>query len=151
MNALSSKALFLDDSGQTLLETALSLWVTISVVFWLFEFCMFTYTCIVLNSAAQQGVRYAIVHGTGSSVCSGPDSTCTDQSPYANVKAVVASAASASLHSTTAMTVTVNYVNGTAAAGNPVTVQLAYTYVPYIKLTGIARSVTLSSRGNILF
>jgi Flp pilus assembly protein TadG len=151
VKGISGKTLLFDDAGQTLVESALSLWVTISVVFWLFEFCMFTYTCNVLNSAAQQGVRYAIVHGTDSSVCSGPDSACTDQSPYANVKAVVASAASASLHNTTGMTVTINYVNGTASPGNPVTIQLAYTYVPYIKLPGIANSVTLSSRGNILF
>jgi Flp pilus assembly protein TadG len=151
MSTLATKARLLDDSGQTLLETALSLWVTISVVFWLFEFCMFTYTCNVLNSAAQQGVRYAVLHGTDSTVCSGPDSTCADQSPYANVKAIVTSAALASLHNTTGMTVTVNYVNGTAAPGNPVTVQLTYTYVPYVQLAGIAKSVTLSSRGNILF
>lgn len=151
MRALSGRSLLFDDRGQTLVETALSLWVAISVVFWLFEFCMFTYTCNVLSSAAQQGVRYAIVHGTDSTACSGPDSTCTDRSPYANVKAIVASAASASLHNLTAMTVTVTYVNGTAAPGNPVTVQLAYTYVPYIQLPGIAKSVTLSSRGNILF
>jgi Flp pilus assembly protein TadG len=148
----SGKRQFLcEDAGQTLLETALSLWVTISVVFWLFEFCMFAYTCNVLNSAAQQGVRYAIVHGTDSTSCSGPDSACTDSSPYAKVKAVVTSAASASLHDTSGMTVTVSYLNGTAAPGNPVTVQLAYTYVPYIKLPGIANTVTLSSRGYILF
>jgi Flp pilus assembly protein TadG len=151
MKSFSFAALFRDEAGQTVLETALSLWVTISVVFWLFEFCMLTYTCNVLNYAAQQGVRYAIVHGADSTVCSGPDSTCTDRSPYANVKAVVTAAATASLHTTTAMTVTVNYANGTAAAGNPVTVTLVYTYVPYIKLAGIAKTVTLFSRGNILF
>ena len=146
-----SEPLLRGEAGQTLLETALSLWVTISVVFWLFELCMFAYTCNVLSSAAQQGVRYAIVHGTDSAACSGPDATCTDRSPYANVKAVVTAAASASLHVTTAMTVTVSYANGTAAPGNPVAVKLVYTYVPYINLPGIANAVTLSSRGNILF
>ncbi len=151
MKALPIATLLRDEIAQSLLETALSLWVTIAVVFWLFEFCMFTYTCNVLNSAAQQGVRYAIVHGTDSSVCSGPDSACTDNSPYANVKAVVAAAAAASLHNTSAMTVTVSYANGTAAPGNPVAVTLVYTYIPFVKLGGFANAVTLSSRGNIIF
>jgi hypothetical protein len=41
-----------------------SLMVAFSLYFWLFELCMFTYTCSVLNEAAHEGVRYAIMHGT---------------------------------------------------------------------------------------
>jgi hypothetical protein len=41
-----------------------SLTVAFSLVFWLFELCMFTYTCSVLNDAAQEGVRYAIMEQT---------------------------------------------------------------------------------------
>jgi Flp pilus assembly protein TadG len=141
----------LQEEGQAILETALSLSVTISVVFWLFELCMFTYTCAVLNSAAQQGVRYAIVHGTDSSACSGPDSSCSDNSPYANVRAVVTTAAAASLHTISAMTVTVSYPNGSAAPGNPVTVALVYTYIPYINLPGVGNTVAFSSKGEILY
>ncbi len=86
--------------GQATLEMLVSLMVALSLVFWLFELCMFTYTCSVLNEAAQEGVRYAIVHGIDSTVCSGPDTACTDQTPYSNVQAVVTAAASASLHNT---------------------------------------------------
>ena len=43
--------------------------------------------------------------------------------PLSNVQAVVTSAASASLHNLSAMTVTVAYSNSTAAVGNPVTVE----------------------------
>jgi hypothetical protein len=133
-----------------MLETAISLSVAVTVVFWLFELSMFTYTCSVLNVSAQQGVRYAIVHGTGSSICSGPDSTCTDGT-YSNVKAAVKAAATASLHDLSAMTVTVTYGNGTAAPGNPVTVRVAYTYIPYINLAGLGNTVTFTSQGQILF
>jgi Flp pilus assembly protein TadG len=137
--------------GQATLEMLVSFMVVISLVFWLFELCMFTYTCSVLNDAAQEGVRYAIVHGIDSTICSGPDTACTDQSPYSNVQAVVISAASASLHNMSAMTVTVSYANSTAAIGNPVAVKVAYTYVPYLNLPGLLNALTFSSQGEILY
>ena len=136
--------------GQATLEMVVILLV-MSLVFWLFELSMFTYTCSVLNSATREGVRYATLHGADSSVCSGPDTSCTDQSPYSNVQAVVTSAASVSLHNLSAMTVTVAYSNNTAAVGNPVTVKVAYTYVPYVNLPGLQNSVTFISQGEILY
>ena len=139
------------EDGQAALEMVVSLMVAFSLVFWLFELCMFTYTCAVLNDATQEGVRYAIMHGTDSSNCSGPDAQCTNQTPYSNVQAVVTSAASASLHNMSAMTVTVSYANNTAAIGNPVAVKVAYTYVPYVTLPGLVNAVTFASQGDILF
>ena len=139
------------EDGQATLEMVVSLTVAFSLVFWLFELCMFTYTCCVLNDAAQEGVRYAIMHGTDSSNCSGPDTQCTNQTPYSNVQAAVTTAASASLHNLTAMTVTVSYANNTAAVGNPVAVKVAYNYVPYLNLPGLQNVVTLTSQGQILY
>lgn len=139
------------EGGQASLEIVVSLMVILSLVFGLFEICMLTYTCSVLNNAAAEGVRYAIVHGTSSSICSGPDSSCTDQSPYANVEAVVSSSASVSLHNLTAMTVTVTYPNSTAAVGNPVRVAVVYTYIPYFNLPGLQDTVSFSSQGQILY
>ena len=52
---LSSQAAARED-GQATLEMVVSLTVAFSLVFWLFELCMFTYTCSVLNDAAQEGV-----------------------------------------------------------------------------------------------
>jgi hypothetical protein len=49
------------------------------------------------------------------------------------------------------MTVTVAYSNDTAAVGNPVTVKVAYTYVPYVSLLGLQNSVTFLSQGQIVF
>jgi hypothetical protein len=137
--------------GQATLEILVSLMVALSLVFWLFELCMFTYTCSVLNEATQEGVRYAIVHGIDSTLCSGPDTACTDQTPYSNVQAVVTAAASASLHNMSAMTITVSYANSTAAIGNPVSVKVAYTYVPYLNLPGLMNSLTFTSQGQILY
>jgi Flp pilus assembly protein TadG len=139
------------ERGQATLEIVVSLMVIMSLVFGLFEICMLAYTCSVLNDAAEEGVRYAIVHGTSSSNCSGPDSGCPDPSPYSNVQAVVTNAASASLHDLTAMSVTVSYSAGTAAVGNPVRVVVVYTYIPYINLPGLHDTVSFSSQGQILY
>ena len=49
------------------------------------------------------------------------------------------------------MTVTVAYSNSTAAVGNPVTVKVAYTYVPYLTLPGMHNSVTFISQGQIVY
>ena len=139
------------EDGQATLEMLVSLMVAFSLVFWLFELCMFTYTCNVLNDAAQEGVRYAIMHGTDSSNCSGPYTQCTNQTPYSNVQAAVTNAASASLHNLSAMTITVSYANSTAAVGNPVAVKVAYTYVPYLNLPGLANALSFTSQGEILY
>jgi Flp pilus assembly protein TadG len=137
--------------GQATVEMVVSLTAVFALVFWLFELCSLTYTCSVLNDAAQEGVRYATMHGIDSSLCSGPDSTCSNQSPYSNVQAIVTSVASASLHNVSAMTVTVTYANSTAAAGNPVSVRVAYTYVPFLTFPGLANTLTFTSQGQILY
>ena len=150
LSASSGRSRAFED-GQATLEMVISLTVAFSLVFWLFELCMFTYTCSVLNDAAQEGVRYAIMHGKDSSNCSGPDIQCANQTPYSNVQAVVTTAASASLHNMSAMRVTVSYANSTAAVGNPVAVTVAYTYLPYLSFPGLQNAVTLTSQGRILY
>lgn len=139
------------EGGQATIEILVSLTVVFSLVFWLFELCMLVYTCSVLNSAAQQGVRYAIMHGIDSSICSGPDTSCTNQTPYSNVQAVVTNEASASLHNMSAMTVTVSYPDSTAAIGSPVAVKVTYTYVPYLNFPQLANALTFTSQGKILY
>jgi Flp pilus assembly protein TadG len=139
------------EQGQATLEMVVSLTAVFALVFWLFELCSLVYTCCVLNDAVQEGVRYASIHGTDSLLCSGPDSACTNQSPYSNVQAVVTSVASASLHNISAMTVTVTYANGTAAAGNPVAVTVAYTYIPFLNFPGLSNTLTFGSQGQILY
>ncbi len=137
--------------GQATLELLVTFIVAFSLVFGLFELCMFTYTCSILNDAVEEGVRYAIMHGTDSSQCSGPDAGCVDQSPYANVQSVVTTAASASLHNLSGMTVTVTYANATAAIGNPVSVVVAYNYVPILNFSSLQYALRLTSQAQILF
>lgn len=132
-------------------ETAISLVVTITLAFWLFELSMMSYTCIVLNDAAQEGVRYATLHGTDSTACSGPDPACPDHSPYANVQGTVRSFTAFSLHNMTTMTVKVNYPDATARPGSRVTVNIEYTYVPYINFPGLRTFLTFNSLGRVTY
>lgn len=138
------------EEGTALLETMISLLTVVTLAFGLFELCLLTYTAVVLNYAARQGVRYAVLHGTDSSNCSGPDSGCTDKS-YANVKLAVTSAASAALNDVSAMTVNVSYGNNTAKPGNPVTVSLSYNYVPMLGIFTVSNAMTFTSEGKVLF
>jgi Flp pilus assembly protein TadG len=141
---------FNSEEGSLVVETALSLLLIIPMVFWLFEMCMLTYTYSVLGDAARQGVRYAIVHGSDSSNCSGPSSGCADASG-ANVISVVETSAAYSFHDLSKMTVQATYPDLASSPGSRVTVIINYTYVPYIKLPGIADSVQLSAQGRIIY
>lgn len=134
-----------------MIETAVALLSAIMVCFWLFEMSMLVYTLSVLNEAAQEGVRYALVHGSDSSLCSGPSTGCTD-SGGANVSAVVKSAAALSLHNVSAMAVSVSWPEATGAKpGSLVRVGVTYTYVPYVKLPGIGQAMTLRAQGRIVY
>ena len=141
---------FRAEEGSLVVETALSLLLVIPMVFWMFEMCMLTYTYSVLGDAARQGVRYAIVHGTDSGNCSGPSSGCADTAA-ANVKSVVTAAAAYSFHDLSKMTVRVNYPDLASNPPSRVNVTINYTYVPYIKLPGIANSVQLTAQGRIIY
>ncbi len=95
-----------------------------------------------LADSAKEGIRYAIVHGTGNTNCSGPGVpsgsppiTCPD-TPGANVKAAVTNFAILSLHNVTASSVTVDYNPNSAnvaACNKPgclVRVTVHYSYQP---------------------
>lgn len=139
-----------EEDGSLMVETALALLVALPLVFWLFEICMLTYTCSVLGDAARQGVRYAIVHGTDNSNCSGPSSGCADLSG-ANVISVVNNSAAYSFHDLSNMTVQVGYPDGISSPPARVNVTISYMYVPYIQLPGIQNSIQMTAQGRIIY
>src|SRR5437870_12640767 len=103
--------------GQALIESLLMLVVIITVVLWVFELGWLMYTYSVLADAANEGVRYAIVH-------SGGDATGT--------QTTVKTFAGTSLHNVSAMSIAVTFPDGSAAPPNRVRVTVTYTYVPYL-------------------
>lgn len=90
--------------------------VIFTIVFWVFELGWLMYTYTVMADAANEGVRYAIVHSG--------DNTSAIQSD-------VTAFAQTSLHDVSGIAVSVSYPNGTAPP-NTVTVTVTYTFVPWL-------------------
>jgi Flp pilus assembly protein TadG len=130
--------------GAIQVEFALSVTLTIFLMFWLFEMVMLVYTYTVISDAAKEGVRYAIVHGSNS----GNPSTPGDPSA---VTARVLDYARFSLHDISGITVTPNYADGDNEPQNLVTVTVSYPYVPYIKLPLVSPTITASAEGRIVY
>lgn len=139
-----------DLRGSLALETGLALMLAVPVIFVVFEICMFTYTLSVLGDAARTGVRYAIVHGTDSSNCSGPSSGCAD-SGAANVQSAVQQDAANTLHDMSAMTVNVSYPDNSSSPPSRVIIAIHYTYVPYLNLPGLAQAMSATAEGRIVY
>jgi len=140
-----------EENGSTLLEFSISVWTLLLVTFLIFEFCMTIYTYSVLCDAAREGVRYAIAHGTDSSLCSGPSTGCSDSSG-SNVITVVNGYAGVSFHNISAMTVTPSWPDGTSTPSSRVVVTISYAYVPYLSLPGFnPPTMRVTAEGRIVF
>jgi Flp pilus assembly protein TadG len=121
--------------GQTLLETALMIVIIFTVMIWVFEIGQLMYTYTVLGDAANEGVRYAIVHSGGD---------------VAGTTARVKSFAVTSRHDITAISVTVTAPNGNYNPPNLVRVTVSYTYVPYLKVFTTPPTLTAYAEGRMV-
>lgn len=110
--------------------------VIFTVVFWIFELGWMMYTYAVMADAANEGVRYAIVH-------SGGDATGT--------QARVITFAQTSLHDVRAMSPPlVTFPDGSAAPPNRVRVTVTYTYVPWLKQFINTPTMTTYAEGRMI-
>jgi hypothetical protein len=140
-----------EEQGSILLEFSLSIWTLFLVTFLIFEFCMTVYTYSVLGNAAREGVRYAIVHGSDSSVCSGPGPGCSDSSG-SNVTNVVTGYAVLSFHDLSGMTVTPSWPDGASTPSSRVLVTISYPYVSYLTVPGFSPpAMHVTAEGRIVF
>jgi Flp pilus assembly protein TadG len=148
------------EKGQAQVEFALTLVFVMVLILSAIELTVMIYTYSVLADAAKEGVRYAIVHGTGvgASYCSGPGGaspgggsvTCTD-SAAANVTTTVSKYTSLSFHDSSAMTVTPSYPDASSAAPNRVRVTVKYHYRPIFGLGWPTMDVYAAAEGRIAF
>ena len=106
-----------EEDGQSLLETALMIPVIFTVVFWVFELSWLMFTFVVLANAANEGVRYSIVHSGGDP---------------AGVQTIVEAFAATALHDISAMSTSVTFPDGNATPPGRVRVTVTYTFVPYL-------------------
>lgn len=123
-----------DDKGISLVESALTFGLVITVVFFSWEFCMLVYTYTVLADAANEGVRYAMVHSS-------------DSSGTVNV---VKTYAAYSLHDVSGMDVSVTYPDGNSSPPARVAVKVTYNYVPYLE-SSVKPKLTTFAEGRLLY
>jgi hypothetical protein len=79
--------------------------------------CWVVYTYTVLADAANEGVRYAIVHSGGDA-----SGTTSRVQTFAGI----------SMHNVSAMTVSVTFPDGDATPPNRVRVSVHYSFIPYL-------------------
>lgn len=136
------------ERGQAQVEFILSIGFIVLLVFGIFELIMLIYTYNVLADSAKEGVRYAIVHGSGNLNGSGPG--CSDSSG-ANVKAAVKNYATYSFHDITGITVTPTYPDSSCAAPSRVRVVVSYPYKPLLNLGWPTVTVNAAAEGRIAY
>lgn len=145
-----TRYLIFDDGGSAAVETAVSLLLAFPVIIICFELCLFAYAQTVLSDAARVGVRYAIVHGTNSTNCSGPSGGCAD-STGANIISTTKSYASGSFAALSGATVSVSYPDGSSAPPSRVIVTLRYSYLPTFASTRISSAMSAVAEGRIVY
>ena len=137
-------------AGQAAVEFA---FVIVFLVVFLLSFIEITalvYTYSVLADSAKEGVRYGVVHGTLSSNCNGPSAGC--DGGFTGVKGAVSTYARGSLNdTTTGLTVTPSYPDGTSTPSSRVRVVVSYIYQPLFGLGWGQFTVNAASEGRIAF
>jgi Flp pilus assembly protein TadG len=145
------KSFWKKDTGSALIETAVAYIMMMTCVLGIIEFSMMTYTYAVYADAARHGVRYATIHGSDSSNCSGPTTGCGDPTG-AKVISAIKTYAQPFVAPISGSTITVSYPD--AAGCTPpsrVIVNIAYTYVPLFRYPSSTIKFQVSSQGRILY
>jgi hypothetical protein len=138
-------------AGQAQVEFILSLMTFLFLIFCCFELLMAMYTISVMDDAAKEGVRVAILKGPSGagSTCSSSGTTCTGD-PF-GITSTVTGFAQLSLHDISALTVNVAYPDGNNQVTSRVQVTVTYQYVPYINLSFFHPTITTTSEGRIVY
>src|SRR6476660_4014695 len=121
--------------GQSLVETAIMMVVILTTVFSVFELGWLMYTYSSLADAANEGVRYAIVHSGGD-----PSGT----------QAKVKTFAGTSMHDVRALATSVTFPDGSAAPPNRVRVAVTYSYIPYLPKFSMAPTMHTVAEGRMV-
>jgi TadE-like protein len=150
--------------GQAQVEFALIVVFLMVLVLGSIELITLMHAYNVLADAAKEGLRYAVVHGTGNSTPSGPNCPCADidgpaappgtNPGYGSGYGVVKTYAQYALHDMTGLTVTVNYPDTANApankAPNRIQVVVEYPYHPFFNLGWPTVTVNAAAEGRIM-
>jgi hypothetical protein len=146
--------------GQSLVEFALTILFIFLLFVGMLEMIFLLYAYNTLANAAKEGVRYAIVHGTGNTQCSGPGLPlgspaiiCPDL-PGVNVQTVVTNFARLSMQSGATVVVDYNPNNANVALCNipgcMVQVRVSQTYHPFFGLGWPSVTLYAAADGRIM-
>jgi Flp pilus assembly protein TadG len=108
------------DEGSATVEFAITAAVVFALIFAAIEIGGAVYTYVVLSDAVNEGLRYAVVHSSDGA------------SLVANTTNIVTTAATATLHDMSGMSVSVTSPDNSFTPPNRVSVSLTYAYVPYL-------------------
>ena len=150
--------------GQALVEFALITMMLFLLILGMLELIGMMHTYNTIADAAKEGVRYAITHGTGNSIPSGPTCPCTDitgppapfgTTPgYGSGYGVVSTFAKYSMHDITGLQVNVNYPDTANAPANQppnrVQVVVSYPFRPFFNLGWPTITVNAAAEGRIM-
>ena len=150
--------------GQAQVEFSLVIVLLIVTLVSILELILLMHTYNTVADAAKEGLRYAIVHGSGNSTPCKPGSTTDIDGPaappgtvpgYGSTYGVVKTYAQYSLHNMAGMTVTVKYLDNVplANANNPpnrVQVIVAYPLHPIFGLGWPTVTVNAAAEGRIM-
>lgn len=159
------------DAGQAMVEFALVVVFVFLVFVSTIQMIMLMHAYNTLADAAKEGVRYAVVHGTENTQCSGPGNqiatpkiNCPDV-PGANVASTATHFAALSLQNIQTTDVQVSYnpqdQNGTcangacasvgcSAPGCMVRVTVSHTYTPLFGLSWPNFTLNAAAEGRII-
>ena len=137
--------------GQAALEFTLTAGLAVFLIFCAIDQMMLLYTYVLISHAAKEGVRYAVVHGSGNStLCAYPCSGTVSTNAQA-VQNVVQNAAKLSFHDTSNLTVNVNYLDaGSVKPPGLVQVTVSYPYRSFFALPWTDPTIKASAEGRIL-
>lgn len=145
--------------GQAIVEFMLVVVFLMVLFISILQMILYMYAYTTLANAAKEGVRYAIVHGTGNTNCSGPGTTgppavtCPDTGG-ANVKTAVTNFAGLSFQNVSNVTVDYNPngANGSACnvPGCLVEVTVSHTYSPLFGLPWPTFTLNAAASGRIM-
>lgn len=128
--------------GQALAEFALVAPIFFLILFSIIDFGRYVYYVQILNNAAREGARYAIVHGSNGIPSSGPPAPgFTSSDPTAaNVKAVAKTHAIGVVGSAAVLQISADYPDLYNRRGDRVTVSIDYAFksmIPIVPLPPI--------------
>jgi Flp pilus assembly protein TadG len=140
-----------DESGSAAVETALSFIMMMTLVLGIVGFAMMVYTYSVYQDAARYGVRYAVVHGSDNSTCSGPTTGCSDPTG-GHVVDAIRTYARPYAAAISGMNIQVSYPDsGGCTPPSRVIVTITYTYTPLFSVLPKGLVFQTSSQGRIVY